>query len=120
MASGVYAQNQYGKARIEQMISFKQFTIRLKVYTQGGYANNFELINNVVFDNNFEEGMLYASATNNPINEIKVIDNYSYSSSSSKKSASSRAWLPQRQSLIRLKRWLVQGNYFVGRYWVDR
>jgi len=113
--SGVYAQNRYGKVRVEQMVSFKEFTIGIKVYTQDGYADNFELVNNVVFDNNFEEGMMYASATNNPINDIKVLDNFAYSSINSKKSAALE--LGYRGGDLDQTKAVVQGNYFVGRYW---
>ena len=74
--SAIYAQNQTGSRLISDVISFRNFTTGMKVYTEGGWANGFTLEGNIVFDN--DDWNIFATAKTNPMERLRVTENYTW------------------------------------------
>ena len=106
--SGIYAQNREGNPFIKDVVSFREFTTGFKMYTENGYANNFHVEGNTVFDN--DGRTLFAAAYKNPIQQLKVISNYVYMEEEDGRPAV-RLGYYDTYDMVEAE---IRGNYFVN------
>ncbi len=121
VGSSIYAQSENQSVILENNISFRNLTNGLKVYTRKGFANNFTIYGNVLFDNgdgkSDDNGRnLFVSSETNPILNLKIYDNIIYRKrygrvKGSYKWKSSAVSSATSESL--LQNIEVSGNYFV-------
>lgn len=74
--SGIYAQNEIGTRRIEEVITFRNFTTGMKAYAEEGFVNGFLLEGNVSFNN--PDRNLFFSGEVNPVKNLQLINNFTY------------------------------------------
>ncbi len=106
--SPIYAQNTDGSRYVKDNITFRNFTSGMKAYTQGGSANGFTFDGNIVFD--ATERGLFVAADSNPINFVKIIDNYLYERPQKSGGGIKLGYFGSLQGSA-----TVTGNYAVGR-----
>lgn len=73
--SAVYAQNDTGTRSYGDNVTFRNFTNGLKPYAESGFVRGFEFTGNTSF---FNRGAPYVLYSENSVERIKLIENYSY------------------------------------------
>jgi len=75
--SAIYAQNETGERLIMDNITFRNFTTGMKAYTEGGWANGFKFLYNVVFDHPNDRS-IFCAARDHPFTGLEMIGNMIY------------------------------------------
>ena len=78
--AAIYAQNELGTRTIKDVIAFRNFTSGIKPYTENGFVNGFHIEGNVAFKN--AQSPILVQGSNNPIQGLKLIDNYTFQEAS--------------------------------------
>ena len=109
--SGFYMQNQNGTRYVTDNIVFRNFTVGIKPYTEGGYADGFSLQGNVAFDNG--DFNIFSTGRTNPQRRLEVSENMTYRAANDTR-GSVRLGYNSDQGDVNL-----HNNYFVGGTHVD-
>ena len=104
--NGIYAQNQDGTRLISDVISFRNFTDGMKVYTEGGYANGYTLEGNVSFDN--ADFNIFATAMKFPMERLRVVNNFTWREPEDDRHSIQIGYYPKQRDAT------ILDNYFAG------
>ena len=107
--SAIYTQNNEGRRRIRDVITFRNFTNGIKPYTEGSYTNNYHIEGTVGFKNG--SSPLLVVAANNAIHNLTLIDNFTYKEPNN---AGANVYLGYANSNLNNTGLIMRGNYFMG------
>src|SRR5262249_23703464 len=104
--NGIYAQNQDGSRLIGDVISFRNFTDGMQLYSEGGYANGYTLEGNVTFDN--AQFNMFATTMKFPMERLRVVNNFTWREPEDDRRSVQIGYYPKQKDAT------IIDNYFAG------